>query len=123
MYNNSMAMNSDPGHLILVAWDMYGLEMCEDITQAEKNQLFDLIRGESNFESWLKNLIFYAMMRAHINSDRRYEVYTITLDSELSAENLVKTFEVNPQYIVNWIRKHGNPVYQASAGYRPQQIF
>ena len=106
-----MGMNSEQGHLLLVAWDMYGLELCEDITQAEKNQLFDLIRGESNFESWLKNLIFSTMMRAHANRQRNYEVYTITLDSELSVEDLVKAFEINPQHIVNWIRQHGNPVY------------
>lgn len=123
MYNNSIAMNSEPGHLILVAWDMYGLELCEDITQVEKNQLFDMIRGESNYESWLRNLIFCTVMRAQANSQRNYEVYTITLDSGVSMEDLVKTFEVNPQYIVNWIRKHGSPVFQASAGHRPQQIF
>lgn len=121
MYNNSMDQQS--GHLIFIAWDMYGLEICEDLTQAEKNQLFDLIRGESNYESWLRNLVFCTQLRAQANSQRNYEIYTITLSPDLTVDDVVSAFADNPQHIVNWIRQNGNAIYRADAGHRPQRIF
>ena len=100
---------SEPGHLIFVAWNMQGLQICEDLTQAEKNHLFDLIKGSSNYESWLKHLIMCAHIQAQGNSHKNYEIYTITLSPGLTVDDLVLAFEHNSQYIINWIRQQGHP--------------
>ena len=100
---------SEPGHLIFLAWNMHGLQICEDLTQAEKNHLFDLIRGSNNYASWLRHLMMCAHIQAQGPSHINYEIYTITLSPGLTVDDLVLAFENNSQCIINWIRQHGRP--------------
>jgi hypothetical protein len=110
--------------LMIVMWDQYGLESVIDVTQEQKNRLFDMITGkDQTFEQWLNQTVHYCIMRATVNSQRNYEIYSVKVDTHMDGSYMTKLFEENPQMIVNLIRKRGHKLYSASAGYRQPVIF
>ena len=51
------------------------------------------------------------MMRARVNSQRHYEIYTVQTDPSISKDDMVRMFEENPQHMADLIRERGNQLY------------
>jgi hypothetical protein len=115
---------STKNHLMIVMWDHYGLESVIDVTKQEQEHLFDMISNpNANFFSWLNQTVKYMLLRAQANSQRNYEVYSIWVDENISADELSEQFEEAPQSMADLIRSRGNTLYRSSRGSRKQKIF
>jgi len=90
----------------LLSWDHLGLEACINVTAIEKEEAWNILKGDQT-KNRLQHTISMMMMRARINSQRHYEIYLITVNDGISEEDLRKMFEVNPQNSANLIRERG----------------
>lgn len=93
----------------LVAWDMYGLEAVVDLRELEGEELMSLLADEKAGQ--ISNTLRYFIMRARANAQRNYEIHKITTSLEISADDLTKMFNDNPQGAADIIRDSGTLVY------------
>lgn len=110
--------------LMLVSWDMYGLESIVDVTEKQKSLLFDIVAsGKNSFDSWLYHTVQHMSLRARTNSHRQYEVYSIKFTPEITEDDVVKLFQTNPQYIADLIRQNGIEIFSSRSEKQNQVIF
>ena len=89
----------------LLMWDMYGLEAIVNISEYERKAIEDVL-----YERPVKHFsIQPLLLRARFNSQRRYEIYAI--ESELTEDEIIATFEENPQLIADTVRRLGQKIY------------
>ena len=101
-------------------WDMNGLESLINVTQIEKEHkqwekenIFRILKEENQTLKPAHVPLEMMIMRAKFNSQRHYEIYTF--DSELSEQDISKTFETSPQVMVDAIRGIGHKFYSDRA--------
>ena len=101
-------------------WDMNGLESLLNVTQIEKEHkqwekenIFRLLKEENTAVKPAHVPLDMMIMRAKFNSQRHYEIYAF--DSELSEQDISKTFETSPQVMVDAIRRIGHKFYSDRA--------
>lgn len=101
----------------LVMWDQYGLEAIFDLndwqarTDAwEKETIFSVLKEEPHSPA-PKIPLRHIILRAQVNSERHYEIYTFIADKGITEKDIRGLFDENPQYIVDFIRKNGFKIY------------
>jgi hypothetical protein len=99
----------DEGNLYLLSWDMLGLEAVINITDIEKEATWSLLQDKATPK--LNHIVNSVMMRAKMNSQRHYEVYTVTMESSITKEDICEMFEAEPQRMAELIRERGRKVY------------
>ena len=108
--------------LFLVSWDQLGLEALFDLTkeqkkyiEKEKLMVWAILKGENpnkeDFNTWLTHTIHILELRARMNSQRHYEIYTFKTDYSMSEEEVRDHFESAPQQMADLIRGCGNKIY------------
>lgn len=107
--NNDLDPEEKIPHIFLFMWDMYGLEFCQDITKIEKRNMMAALKGERLERPFNLN---HMLMRARINSQRNYEIYTMTVQQGISEEEVIAWFKNDPQEAVDQIRARGREVYR-----------
>ena len=103
---------------------MYGLEAVIDVTewerrheQAEKERVWGVLGSEgledpgNQVERNLNQIVTAILMRARVNSQRHYEVYTVQTDSGISADDMKRMFEDNPQIMADLVRERGKKLW------------
>ena len=100
-------MNS--GNLFLLSWDMLGLDCVVNITEIEKEATWNTLQNKPTHT--LGNTVNSVIMRARANSQRHYEVYTVTMEDGITNQDLREMFDQNPQASAELIRKHGHKIY------------
>jgi DNA polymerase III alpha subunit len=122
--DTNMAKRKNQNKLFLLSWDMHGLESLLDLTSLEK-----LREDEEKIRMWtvlsdpeakdpgdqtgaaLNRTVQSILMRARVNSQRRYEVYTIQTDANVSERDMWELFNNSPQQAADLIRERGNRLY------------
>lgn len=107
--DNNLESNEKLPHIFLFMWDMYGLEFCQDITAIEKRNMIKALKGERLERPFNLNAL---LMRARINSQRNYEIYTMTVEQGISENDVIDWFKSDPQEAVNQIRARGRELYK-----------
>lgn len=97
------------GNLFLLSWDMLGIEAVINITDIEKDATWALLQSKPGPR--LSSIVNAVMMRARMNSQRHYEVYTVTMESSITEDDIKEMFEANPQGMAELIRERGRKVY------------
>ena len=92
----------------LAMWDCNGLECLFDITDIEGDAM---IAGLKNETFKIPFNISTMMIRARVNSQRSYEIYTFEVQGEISKDEMIEMFDDNPQYFAELIREKGNKLY------------
>ena len=119
--DTNMAGRKKQNKLFLLSWDMHGLESLLDITSLEK-----LREDEEKIRMWavlndpeakdpgdqtgaaLNRTVQGILMRARVNNQRHYEVYTIQTDASVSERDMWELFNSSPQTAADLIRERGN---------------
>ena len=101
------------GNLFILSWDNLGLEACIPVTEKIAGDLFNTIKtGKSTVMQELNHtLSMMMMMRARVNSQRHYEIYSVTVDKDIDKEQMVEMFNENPQGMADLIRDRGTKLY------------
>lgn len=92
----------------LAMWDCYGLEYLCNLTSWSKQATLDTLMERKVTTPPPINQL---MLRARFNPQRNYEIYTFSVEEDVTEDELRETFEKNPQFIVDHIRKNGDKIY------------
>ena len=101
--------HSKSNRTFLVVWDMYGLENVVDLTKMDKHYIWNALKDgkDTDYHEGMK-AIRYSVMRARLNTQRCYEVYTICTDGDVTVEMIKEMFEADPQTSAELIRSKGS---------------
>ena len=92
----------------LAMWDMYGLECLFDTGEWSKQYMWSILKEEDRPHG--PNLQMM-ILRAKMNSQRCYEIYSFNAEDDLTEEMIKIAFETAPQGIVDFIRTNGNKIF------------
>ena len=101
-------------HQFLIVWDNLGLECCIDITEDEQRRMWQQLKGEPVSDSKIPNLN-HIMLRARMNSQRHYEIYTCEAVDGITALDIREMFEASPQTAADTIRRLGHCIHSDRA--------
>lgn len=96
-------------NVYLLSWDCNGLEACINVSDIEKQAVWATLSNKEPPK--LNQIVSAVLLRARYNSQRHYEVYTVSVDKSISEYDLRGLFEENPQGAAELIRERGNKVY------------
>ena len=97
------------GNLFLLSWDMHGLETAINVTDIEKQASWATLKNEK--VPSLGSVVNAVLIRARANAQRHYEVYTVTMESNITEQDVYKMFDENPQGMADLIRERGHKIY------------
>jgi hypothetical protein len=119
-----MAKKSNKNHCFLLSWDCYGLESCVPVhelealhEQKEKERVWNTLASESGedpgnpMDREIGRIYQTMLLRARMNSQRHYEIYTVQTSTDISKDDMVRMFEENPQHMADLIRERGTRLY------------
>ena len=101
-------------HQFLIMWCNEGLECCIDITADEQKRMWQQLKGEPVSEKAIPNLN-HIMLRARVNSQRHYEVYTCEATDGITAEDSREMFNNLPNEAAKTIRRLGHCMHRDRA--------
>lgn len=93
-------------------WCTEGLECVVDVTQHEQKQMWAALTDKESPGGINLNAL---VLRARYNSQRHYEIYTVSAVSGITADDIKEMFEASPQYAADLIRERGHKVYSDRA--------
>jgi hypothetical protein len=97
----------------LAMWDCNGLECLFDITDLEADAMMSGLKNEPFKIPFNLSTL---MMRARLNTQRSYEIYSFEVEGEVSKDEMIEMFDNNPQYFAELIREKGNKIYSDYSG-------
>ena len=119
-----MARRKKQPKVFLLSWDMYGLESLVDLSTVEnlrvEEEKIRMLKILSDPEARdpgdqtgtvLHRTVQSILLRARVNSQRHYEVYTIQIDSSVQERDLWDMFNSSPQTAAELIRERGNKLF------------
>jgi hypothetical protein len=131
----NMAKRKNKHNLFLLSWDMTGLETVLDLTtleklrqDEEKHRIISILADPEGRDPGdqtgmaLNRAVQGILLRARVNSQRHYEVYTIQTTPGITEQNMWDLFNNNPQHAADLIREHGNCLYSDRVNTRTQVI-
>lgn len=112
----------------LLSWDCHGLEACVPLheleqkhQQAEKERVWITLAAEDGTDPGnpvdreINRVYTSILMRARMNPQRHYEVYTVQTDPSISKEDMIRMFEDSPQSMADLVRERGERLYSDRA--------
>jgi hypothetical protein len=93
-----------------VMWDCNGLEAVASIRDFEQAKMWAMLEGRAPNDVQPPNVMMWRL-RAQVNPQRNYEIYIISSDPDITADDIRKAFEANPQEMVDTIRRIGHKFY------------
>jgi hypothetical protein len=128
-------MKKQKHNLFLLSWDMTGLETVLDLTtleklceEGEKIRMMQILSDPEARDpgdqtgAALNRTVNGILLRARVNSQRHYEVYTIQTTPEITEQDMREMFEQSPQYAADLVRERGNQLYSDRVNKRTQVI-
>ena len=99
--------------IFILSWDMYGLESCVNATELDMQHTLNLLSSsdDTTRPPELNRIVNHILLRAKFNPQRKYEVYSIQVDSSVTKDDLVQQFEECPQEMADLIRKRGTKIF------------
>ena len=119
-----MARRKKQPKVFLLSWDMYGLESLVNLStvenlrvEEEKIRMLKILSDPAAKDpgdqtgAVLHRTVQSILLRARVNSQRHYEVYTIQVDSSVQERDLWDMFNSSPQTAAELIRERGNKLF------------
>ena len=111
-------------HTYLLSWDHTGLEACVNISDIDKEVMWQALNGDGSGNRGrtrsVDSIVNLIILRARFNTQRHYEVYCIDTDDTISEQDIRKMFEDEPQGSSDLIRARGRKLYSDRA--RPDEV-
>ena len=101
---------NDDSTTFLLSWDMTGIEAVVDISQFEKEAMWDTLQDKSS-SGKINSVMGHILMRARANPHRHYEVYTVHIAGIMSEDDVRAMFDSDPQGMADLVRDRGNKIH------------
>ena len=98
----------------LISWDMTGLEAVVPITkyeQVEKDNVFRILNDEPTVRNPVNSIMQAMLLRARVNHQRHYEIYSIDCVKGITDSDIRQMFERSPQTAADLIRERGIEIF------------
>lgn len=102
-------MTHDDTNLFIVVWDMTGLECVVDANELQSEDVMRALQDQKG--SKLGQTLFYLTTRARANMQRKYEIYSIRTENEVTKDAIEALFAKDPQGAADMMRKIGQKIY------------
>ena len=97
------------GNIFLLSWDMQGLESVINISAIDRERTWAALTDQTSPN--LNHIVNSIMLRARYNSQRHYEIYTVTMDESITEDDVRDMFNTSPQAMADLIRDRGHKMY------------
>lgn len=94
----------------ILSWDMYGLESIINITEIEHNRILSIL-SDNKTEYTLDRSLNSLILRAKFNPQRHYEIYAVTVNNDVTKQDLITMFKDTPQAMADLVRSRGQKIY------------
>lgn len=103
-------------HTYLLSWDCLGLEACINISDIDKEIMWDSLKdtGDNSNQGRpqsVGSIVNMLQLRARYNNQRFYEIYVVDTDDTVTADDLKSMFDNDPQGSAELIRQRGRVLY------------
>ena len=103
-------------HTYLLSWDCLGLEACINISDIDKEVMWDALKdtGDNSHQGRpqsVGSIVSMLQLRARYNHQRFYEIYIVDTDNTVTADDLKSMFDDDPQGSADLIRQRGRVLY------------
>jgi hypothetical protein len=101
-------------HTYLLSWDCNGIEAVVNISDLEKEKMWSTLKnvnGEKGRGASVTEIVNMLMLRARFNTQRHYEIYCIDTEDDITADDLKRNFEDDPQGMADLVRARGRQLY------------
>lgn len=103
-------------HTYLLSWDCLGLEACINISDIDKEIMWDSLKDTGNDSHQgrpqsVGSIVSMLQLRARYNNQRFYEIYVVDTDDTVTADDLKSMFDDDPQGSAELIRQRGRVLY------------
>lgn len=102
------------GNIYLLSWDCYGIETVVNVTELDKEAMWAEL-SDQQLNRGIGSMLHAIMLRARFNPHRHYEIYTVTVDENITEEDLRQMFEDNPQGMAELVRERGRKIFSDRA--------
>lgn len=116
----------------LISWDCNGLEACvplhelqQKYEQAEQERAWRILSNKNGEDPGnpvnkeINRVYTTVMLRARMNPQRHYEIYTVQTDPAITKEDMMRMFEDSPQSMADLVRTRGEKLYSDRACHKP----
>lgn len=94
----------------ILSWDMYGLESIINVTEIEHNRILSVL-SDNKTEYTLDRSLNSLILRAKFNPQRHYEIYAVTVNNDVTKQDLITMFKDKPQEMADLVRSRGQKIY------------
>ena len=102
----------DDSDWFVVSWCCEGLEGIIPITELERQETFDILAGKAAVAgNRAAHSVNSMILRARYNPQRFYEVYAISAQRGIGADDIRGMFDADPQCAADLIRERGQKLY------------
>jgi len=103
-------------HTYLLSWDCLGLEACINISDIDKEIMWDSLKDTGNDSHQgrpqsVGSIVNMLQLRARYNNQRFYEIYVVDTDDTVTADDLKSMFDDDPHGSAELIRQRGRVLY------------
>ena len=103
-------------HTYVLSWDCEGLEAVVNISDIDKENVWAALSNTEENPSkgrphTVNSIVNMLMLRARFNTQRHYEIYCIDTDDTITADDLRRQFDDNPQGMADLIRERGRQLF------------
>lgn len=110
-------------NVFVLSWDNEGLESVVPVSaiearndELEKERMLKILSDPEGLDPGFQGesiagIVHRLMLRAQVNAQRHYEIYSVCVDASIDADTLRQYFEDNPQGAADLIRERGNKIY------------
>ena len=95
---------------VALMWDCNGLEAAEVLEDIDKKRVWASLQGQDPNRVRVPNLMHWRL-RAQANPQRHYEIYVVTIEPDITIDDLQEAFHNNPQGMADTIRRIGHRMY------------
>jgi hypothetical protein len=96
---------------LALMWDCDGLEAVVNVSDIQKQKMWAVLQGKTGLEVPVMPSLLHWQLRAQANPQRHYEIYIISVENDISVEDIKHAFEVNPQNMADTVRQIGHKFY------------
>jgi hypothetical protein len=97
--------------VFITMWSCEGLECVVPVTEMEREAVWKALKGDTSPTKNAMATLNMLMLRAKFNSQRHYEIYSITATQGITSQDIKDMFEAAPQYAADLIRERGHKLY------------
>ena len=100
---------------IALMWDCNGLEAAVNVDDIQRQRTWAMLQGQDEAQVPAPPSLRMWQMRAQANPQRHYEIYLISVEPDVTVNDICEAFRSAPQEMADTVRRIGHRFYSDRA--------